>query len=589
MQVGGHVARRRARARRRCGRARACCGRRSRSGGCCARSGRAAAREQRGAAARSGRSRGSVAARLDGADQRVDPAGVDAARARRRRRRASRARRRSRSSARPSSDEHRLRGAAGGRARDRAGRRRTLTASAVAPPMMPSRMRFGGKPAAAPGSSATIRIADTPASTTSSSRPPSAIGGAHGEDRPARPSARRRSRCSSSIRSATVMPSTTPPTSWIARPARSPLRGADGDHGGDRRERGRGSGSSRTARYHATTAAAAVCRIASMRPRKRVRAAPVTPRRRNDVRRTDHSTIDIRQAPLGFTSDCESCHSARDEGRTNARVLGTARGRGCARPRAARRWRRGGGPRDRRLPQRLARLDGPRPGDRAAARAGARTRRCGGGGRARGPRLRRRRPRHRPVLLRLRASASRAGTATRRSATATSSLASRRGARSPSWSRSRAPTSTSCGSRTTLGFVEAASLGCRFMTAFAAVTEHGRVARRRLGRRARLRRRRPVGADDRHRARRAGDRGRRRRRDARARPRARRRAHAQRARPGRRDRRPHRRRRPRLVRRARQRRHVRELDPLPAQARPPRPGRPDARGRPHRRRSRWTA
>ena len=48
-----------------------------------------------------------------------------------------------------------------------------------------------------------------------------------------------------------------------------------------------------------------------------------------------------------------------------------------------------------------------------------------------------------------------------------------------------------------LGFVAAAALGCRFMTAYAAVAVHGRPRAGRLGRGARLRRRRALRGDDR--------------------------------------------------------------------------------------------
>ena len=54
-----------------------------------------------------------------------------------------------------------------------------------------------------------------------------------------------------------------------------------------------------------------------------------------------------------------------------------------------------------------------------------------------------------------------------------------------------------------LGFVEAASLGCRFMTAFRGVVDQGRVTGRRMARRSRLWRRRLVCGDDRRGARRA--------------------------------------------------------------------------------------
>ena len=140
-----------------------------------------------------------------------------------------------------------------------------------------------------------------------------------------------------------------------------------------------------------------------------------------------------------------------------------------------------------------------------------------------------------------------------------------------------------------LGFVAAASLGCRFMTAFAAVTERGRVGAgdwvaihgcggvglsalmiaHALGAAVVA-----IDVDDEtlELARSLGA------------------AHTINARdPVAEIVEAHRRRRPRVAGRARQRRHVRELDPLPAQARPPRPGRPDAVRRQHDSASRWTA
>ena len=78
--------------------------------------------------------------------------------------------------------------------------------------------------------------------------------------------------------------------------------------------------------------------------------------------------------------------------------------------------------------------------------------------------------------------------------------ASRTGARSPSWSLvARAPTSTSSPLPDEVDVVTAAALGCRFATAFRAVVQVGRVARRRVGRGARLRRRRAVRGDGRRR------------------------------------------------------------------------------------------
>ena len=76
------------------------------------------------------------------------------------------------------------------------------------------------------------------------------------------------------------MPSTTPATSWIARPVRSPWAAPTAITAAIAANAGRGSGSNRTATYQAMTAAAAVCTIASMRPRRRTRAAPAAPRMR---------------------------------------------------------------------------------------------------------------------------------------------------------------------------------------------------------------------------------------------------------------------------------------------------------------------
>ena len=341
--------------------------------------------------------------------------------------------------------------------------------------MMPSRMRFGGKPAAAPGSSATIRIAETPASTTTSSGRPSAT---------AAPIAR--------IDSTPICQAPVPST--LEHQVGD--RDAD-DDAADELERaadalavvaptaitaaidanaGRGSGSSRTASYQATTAAAAVWRIASSASAQAGTSGDGDAARAvEDERRTDHSTIDIRQASRGFTSDCEPCHSDAMKAATNARVLRTATGRGRARPRAAADGvviavRATG----------VCRSDwhGWMGHDPAIVLPHVPGHELAGEVAAVGPEVRgfaRRRPRDGAVLLRLRALRAVPRTATRRSATTTSSPGSPPGARSPSWSRSRAPTSTSCGFRRTLGFVEAASLGCRFMTAFAAVTEHGRV------------------------------------------------------------------------------------------------------------------
>ena len=88
---------------------------------------------------------------------------------------------------------------------------------------------------------------------------------------------------------------------------------------------------------------------------------------------------------------------------------------------------------------------------------------------------------------------------------ATSRCASGRPSRvSPHWGSS--PSSSRCDHADVnlvavlpdaVDFGTAARLGCRFATAFRAVVHHGRVARGRVGRGARLRRCRPVGGDDR--------------------------------------------------------------------------------------------
>ena len=142
----------------------------------------------------------------------------------------------------------------------------------------------------------------------------------------------------------------------------------------------------------------------------------------------------------------------------------------CRRRRRGRR-----GPRDRRLPQRLARVVGPRPGRRAPARRRARALRRRGVGRLRRARVDGRRPRHGPVLLRLRR--LRAVPARRDPALRPRLPAGlhRLGLVRRATSRCRAPTSTSSPCPTRLADVEAASLGCRFMTAWAALHVHAGV------------------------------------------------------------------------------------------------------------------
>ena len=71
---------------------------------------------------------------------------------------------------------------------------------------------------------------------------------------------------------ATVMPSTTPPTSWSARPVRWPCVTPTAITAAIAAKAGRGSGSSAVASSHATIAAVAFCTIGSMRPRRRERA-----------------------------------------------------------------------------------------------------------------------------------------------------------------------------------------------------------------------------------------------------------------------------------------------------------------------------
>ena len=170
-------------------------------------------------------------------------------------------------------DEHRLGGAAGASAGS-GGNRNELTASATAPPIAPSRIRSTVNPSALPGSSATSRTADTADSTTSNSPPPTAVAVAIA-------STTRTPICQAPVpiteisSEATVMPSTTPPTSWSARPVRSPVVTPTAITAAAANA-GRGSGSSATA-SHAATAAIAFCTIGSMLPRRRSRAVVTAP------------------------------------------------------------------------------------------------------------------------------------------------------------------------------------------------------------------------------------------------------------------------------------------------------------------------
>ena len=107
-----------------------------------------------------------------------------------------------------------------------------------------------------------------------------------------------------------------------------------------------------------------------------------------------------------------------------------------------------------------------------------------------------RRARHRPVRVRLRHAASSAAPATSRSATASPSRASRTGARSPSSSRSTGPTSTwsRCPTPSTSSPRPRSAAASPPPTA---PSRRARVAAGRVGGRARLRRGRAVGGDDR--------------------------------------------------------------------------------------------
>ena len=81
---------------------------------------------------------------------------------------------------------------------------------------------------------------------------------------------------------AMVMPSTTPPTSWKARPVRWPCVTPTAITAAIAAKAGRGSGSSAVASSHAAIAAVAFCTIGSMRPRRRERAVS---------RKTDHPLL----------------------------------------------------------------------------------------------------------------------------------------------------------------------------------------------------------------------------------------------------------------------------------------------------------
>ena len=180
-----------------------------------------------------------------------------------------------RSSARPSSTNI-VWAARAGASAGSGGNRNELTASATAPPIAPSRIRSAVNPSALPGSSATSRTADTADSTTSNSPPPTAVAVAIA-------STTRTPICQAPVpiteisSEATVMPSTTPPTSWSARPVRSPVVTPTAITAAMAANAGRGSGSSATASDQAATAAIAFCTIGSMLPRRRSRAVVTAP------------------------------------------------------------------------------------------------------------------------------------------------------------------------------------------------------------------------------------------------------------------------------------------------------------------------
>ena len=175
-----------------------------------------------------------------------------------------------RSSARPSSTNIAC-AARPGASAGSGGKSSELTTRATTPPIAPSAIRVGEKPSAAPGSIATSRIAETAASVTSSSPPPtaSAVPMASTTRTPICQAPVPMTEMSSE---ATVMPSTTPPTSWSARPARSPCVTPTAITAAIAAKAGRGSGSSAVASSHAAIAAVAFCTIGSMRPRRRERA-----------------------------------------------------------------------------------------------------------------------------------------------------------------------------------------------------------------------------------------------------------------------------------------------------------------------------
>ena len=248
--------------------ARGCCARRGRSARGCGRSGRSA-RGRRSGSARCGRSRGWWPAR-----RRTRAAVLDPARLLERLLGAARRRRSSsalavRSSARPSRPNTawaaRLTGSIG------SGEKSSAIASATAPPITASRIRFGENAPPPDGPVITSSIAETAASEITSSEPLSSTATDIA-------SMTMMASCGAPvpmkwmITSATARPTTTPATSCSRALAVRAVRGADRDHGRDAGEdrlrvgqqRGR-TGTRRPARR------SAVCRIANARA---LQAAP---------------------------------------------------------------------------------------------------------------------------------------------------------------------------------------------------------------------------------------------------------------------------------------------------------------------------
>jgi hypothetical protein len=165
------------------------------------------------------------------------------------------------------------------------------------------------EPGRGAGSSATSRIAETTRLDGDHLAQPSATAGAHGEGH-----------------QYTICQAPVPVSSSMQRGdgdaehdagdeldgAAEPLavRGADGDHGGDRRERGSRIRQQQDRELPRHTAAAAVWTIASRRPRRRRRAAPARARMRSAMR--DGRIISFLIVGNGRSvsqRDCEPCHA----------------------------------------------------------------------------------------------------------------------------------------------------------------------------------------------------------------------------------------------------------------------------------------